>query len=251
MKYCFLLFFLLLTSVINAQKEERRNIREGNKLYENQKYKEAEDLYNKALSVNSKSVEGFYNSGNAIYRQLKPGENKAVSDDDKKKMNEALNQYKTVTSLSQDKKQKAMAWHNMGNLFMLTGDYQQSVDAYKNALLNNPDDNETRYNYVLAKELLKKQQQQQDQQQNKDKDKDKNKDQNQDKNKDQQQQNNDQDKKDKDKDQNQNQQQDQNQMSKDNAQQILDAMMQDEKQTQEKLQQAKKVQAKKQPDKDW
>ena len=61
--------------------------------------------------------------------------------------------------------------------------YQGAVDNFKKSLLNNPDDEETRYNYVLAKELLKNQNNNKDKKDNKDnkdnKDKEKNKDQNQ------------------------------------------------------------------------
>jgi len=42
----------------------------------------------------------------------------------------------------------------MGNVFMKKKEYQKAVEAYKNALRNNPSDDETRYNYALAKELL-------------------------------------------------------------------------------------------------
>ncbi len=244
MRYFFVILFSFIVSMANAQKEERQNIRAGNKLYEKNQYKEAEDAYKKALDVNSKSAEAYYNIGNSMYRQLKPAANQEISEEDKKRMTDTATNYKTAASLSQDKKQKAMAWHNIGNLFMLSGDYAQSVDAYKNSLLNNPADDETRYNYVLAKELLKNQQNQnQNQDQNKDKDKDKDKDQ---------------DKKDQDKDNKQDQDQNQNQdkdqqdkMSKDNAQQILDAMMQDEQKTQEKAQKAQRMDSRKQPEKDW
>lgn len=242
MKFYIVLFFLCICGLANAQKEERKNIREGNKLYEEQKYKEAEDAYQKALEVNSKSVEGYYNTGNALYRQLKPEMNKQISETDKKMMNDAINNFKAVTSLSSDKKQKAMAWHNIGNIFMLSGNYEQSVEAYKNSLLNNSTDHDTRYNYVLAKELLKKQQQ----------DQDKNKDKNQDKQQQQQQQNQDNKEKEQDNNQNKEQQQQNENMSKENAQQILDAMMQDERQTQEKVQNAKRrQQERRQPEKDW
>ena len=85
---------------------------------------------------------------------------------------------------------KHQAFHNMGNVFMKQKDYAKAVETYKNALRNNPQDEETRYNYALAKELLEKEQQQQDNkeqdqqdqknqdnQENKDKEKDGDKDQ--------------------------------------------------------------------------
>ena len=240
---CFFGIFLFLSNAAYAQKEERKNIREGNKLYEKKKYKEAEDAYRKALDVNSQSLEGIYNTGNSLYRQINPPNDGQFSEEDQKRINTAIDQYKAVAALSQNKMQKAKAWHNLGNIHLITGNFQQSVDAYKKSLLNNPSDNETRYNYALAKALLQQQQQNQDKNKdkndkNQDKDQDKNNDQNQDQDKDKQ-------------DQNQNNEQQQDKISKEQVQQILDAIMQDEKQTQEKVQKAKKIQQKKQPEKDW
>lgn len=226
-----------------SQKAERQNLRSGNKHYEKEEYAEAEADYRKALEANSKSIKSYYNTGNALYRQLKPEANKEIPEEEKKRMTDAVESYKTVTKLSENKEEKAMAWHNMGNIFMLTGDYQQSVDAYKNSLLNNPNDHETRYNYILAKELLKNQQNQQQPQQNQD-----NKDQNKDQNQNQQNQDN-QDKK--DQDQQQNPQQQQNRMSQENAEQILNAIKQQEQETQEKRQQAQPQQQQQRPEKDW
>ena len=60
---------------------------------------------------------------------------------------------------SKDKSEKHMAFHNMGNVFMKKKDYAKAVESYKNALRNNPKDDETRYNYALAKELLEKENQ--------------------------------------------------------------------------------------------
>jgi len=236
------LFMLLNTVVVFAQKEERQNIRSGNKHYEKNKYAEAEADYRSALEVNSKSVKSYYNLGNSIYRQLKPEKNKQVTDGEKQRMTEAVDSYKAVTTLAENKKVKAMAWHNIGNLFMLTGDYQQSVDAYKNSLLNNPNDHETRYNYILAKELLKKQSNQQQQEQNNNDNQEQQNQQN--KNQNQQTQNQQQQ-------QNQNQDQPQERMSKENAEQILNAIKQQEQETQEKRQQGQPQQHRDTPEKDW
>ena len=108
-------------------------------------------------------------------------------------------------------------------------DYAKAVDAYKMSLRNNPADHETRYNLALAQKMLKDQQNQQDQDQNQDQNKDQQQkqDQKQDQNKDKQ---NDQ-KKDDQKDQQQppKPEKQDNQMSKENAEQLLNSVMQDEK----------------------
>jgi tetratricopeptide (TPR) repeat protein len=224
------------------QKEVRKNIRSGNKEYKQEKYTDAEIDYRKALENNTQSVEAAYNLGNALYKQ--------------NKFPEASEQYQVVVGKETDKEKLAMAWHNMGNIFMNAQDYAKSIEAYKRSLRNNPKDDETRYNLALAQKLLEDQQQdQQNQDQNKDQqNQDQNKDQeNQDQNKDQEQkQNQNQQQDDKKEDKTQEQPQPEEKISKDNAQQILDAMLQDEKNTQEKVKEAQQRQMqRKKVEKDW
>ncbi|MCX6308215.1 MAG: tetratricopeptide repeat protein, partial [Bacteroidia bacterium] len=143
--YILLAFLVLTASVANAQKAERSDVRKGNRQYEKKKYTEAEIQYRKALEINPKSKEGAYNLGNALYRQNKP--------------KEALEQYQNALNLQNDPKKKSQIFHNAGNVFMANKEYDKAVDAFKNSLIINPSDNETRYNLALAQALLKKQQQ--------------------------------------------------------------------------------------------
>ena len=229
-----LALMMLATSGAFAQKAERSDVRKGNRQYEKKNFTEAEIQYRKALEINPKSKEGAYNLGNALYRQNKP--------------KEALEQYQNALNLQNDPKKKSQIFHNAGNVFMAGKAYDKAVDAYKNSLIINPVDNETRYNLALAQALLKKQQQQQ--KQNKDTKKDQKDDQ---KDKQQQQQKQD----DQEKKQNQNkkqeqQQQQQEQVSKEKARQLLDALSQDEKDTQEKVKKLQMQQSKsRKTDKDW
>ena len=215
-----------------SQKQVRKELRNGNKDYNREKFTEAEISYRKALELNARSADAAYNLGNSLYKQ--------------DKLPEALEQYQAAASNEKDKEKAAATWHNTGNVFMKNKDYQKSIEAYKQALRRNPLDDETRYNLALAQKLLQNQQQQQQ-----NKDKDKNKDQQKDQNKDQNKQQQDQDK---DKQQNKDQQQQQspNQMQQQNADQILDAMMQNERDTQEKVK-AQQIQMQKQrkTDKNW
>ena len=226
---------LLLSSLgAVAQKMERKSVRQGNKLYEKKKYTQAEIAYRKALEVNPHSTEGAYNLGNAMYKQ--------------EKGKEALEQYQLALSREINPLNKAAIMHNAGNTFMQAKDYAKAVDSYKTSMRFNPNDNETRYNLAMAQALLKKQQQQ-----NKDKKddkKDQKKDQ-QDKQQQQQQQQDDQEKK-QNKQQKQQQQQAQEQVSKEKAKQLLDALSQDEKETQDKVKKLQMQQSKaKKTDKDW
>ena len=229
-----LVLMLLAATGASAQKAERSDIRKGNSQYEHKKFTEAEIQYRKALEINPHSKEGAYNLGNALYRQNKP--------------KEALEQYQNALNVQNDPLKKSQIFHNAGNVFMANKEYDKAVESYKNSLIIHPGDNETRYNLALAQAMLKKQQQQQKQ------DKDKKKDQKDDQ-KDKQQQQQKQD--DQEKKQNQNkkqeqQQQQQEQVSKEKARQLLDALSQDEKDTQEKVKKLQMQQSKsRKTDKDW
>lgn len=226
---------------IYAQKAERKHVREGNDLYDTEKYTEAEIAYRKALDVNPRSVEGTYNLGNSLYKQ--------------KKFPEAVEQYQLLAGQEaklketpEGRERLAQVYHNVGNVHMQAKDYAKSVEAYKQSLRMNPKDDETRYNLALAQKLLNDQQQQQDQQQNQDQqnqDKQENKD-----NQDQQQQQ--QPQQDNKQNKTQEEQQQNEQMSQDNAQQMLDAFLQDEKDTQEKVKKAQQQkQQRRKTEKQW
>lgn len=233
--------FLIGGSSLFAQKAEREHVREGNDLYGTEKYTESEIEYRKALEVNPRSVEGTYNLGNALYKQ--------------KKFPEAAEQYQLLMGQGErmkdtpeGKQRLAQVYHNVGNIFMNGKDYAKSVEAYKESLRLNPHDDETRYNLALAQKLLNDQQQQDQSQDQQNQDKDENKDQ-----QDQQQQQQEQPQQDDQKqDKTQEQQQPNEQMSQDNAQQILDAFLQDEKDTQEKVKKAQmQQQQRRKTDKQW
>ncbi len=102
----------------------------------------AEAQYREAIDLNQKSEVGKLNLGNAYYNE---------------DLNEtAMQRYKQATQVAKDKGSKHKAFHNLGNTFMKEKMYQEAVDAYKNALRNNPTDDESRYNLALAKEMLEK-----------------------------------------------------------------------------------------------
>lgn len=144
--------FLLASSQLLAQGEKEINlIADGNKGYQSEAYIEAEVDYRKALSINSANTKAQHNIGNALYRT--------------KDFDQANQRYFQTQKNSLNKSEKHLAFHNMGNGFMQQKMYEKAVEAYKNALRNNPTDDETRYNYALAKELLEKEKQEQEENQ--------------------------------------------------------------------------------------
>ncbi len=221
----YLLFAALTLCLANgwAQKAERDYIRKGNRQYHDSVFVDAEVNYRKAQEANPTSGMARYNLGNALLFQNKP--------------QEALKEYEAASKMEHDKNKLAAVYHNTGVIHQAAKHYQQAIEAYKESLRNNPRDHETRYNLALCQKLLKDQEQQggdnnqQQQQQEK---------QQQEQQQQEQQQ----------QEQQQEQQQDENQMSKENAEQLLRAAMQDEKDVQDKVKKQQVLKGRK-LEKDW
>lgn len=229
-KYIGMILLLLVAASASAQKAERDLIRKGNRFFKDSVYVDAEVNYRKALEVNPKSTVSMFNLGNTLALQ--------------NKLQEAMEQYVGATKIEKDKSNLAQIYHNMGVIFHSQKDYAKAVEAYKQSLRNNPKDDETRYNLALAQKQLQDQQQNQDQNQDQnqkeqEKEQDKqNQNQDQQKNKDQQQQPSQPEKKD-------------NEMSKENAEQLLNSVMQDEKDVQDKVKKQQQVIQGTRLEKDW
>lgn len=245
-QFIIIIYILLQGSLLFAQKE-KKYIHKGNQLYQEKKYAEAEASYRQSVDKSKASVEGNFNLGDALYKQ--------------KKFDNAAQKFTDIAASSNDKTVKAKAYHNLGNSLLESKKLEESIEAYKKSLMSNPKDDETRYNLAYAQEKLKQQQQQQNKDKNKDKDnkdkkdqKDKNKDQNKD-NKDQQNKDKDkqdQDKKDQDKkDQDKGQQPQPDKLSKEDAERMLEALKNEEKNTQDKLKNKKEKGVKGRIVKDW
>ena len=151
-------------------------------------------------------------------------------------MKQALNFYKRAAQAEPNKIRRARSYHNMGCMYQAKQDYGHALEMYKQALLCNPHDNETRYNYVLCKRLMKNSPQNQNHKNNKNNKNNKNKN-NQNKNNQNKNQNKNNQNKQNKNDQDKQNQRHQPQMSKQNAEQLLNAAIQQEQATKQKLQQ--------------
>ncbi len=188
----------------NAQ-NARQLVRKGNKQFRQGNYTDAEVDYRKAQERDSKNPQAAYNLGNALLAQQKDSV--------------AIQQLETAAKLETNPKRRAMAYHNIGVICQNHKMFGEAIEAYKEALRNNPDDDTTRYNLELCKRQQKQQQSQQQQQQQQEKKQEQQQKQQQQENKQEQQK------------------QREQQMSKENAEQLLNAAMQEEKQTQQRLKQ--------------
>ena len=133
-----IILFLLQGSWLFAQ-QDKSYIHKGNELYKQQKYTEAEANYRKAVAQKKQNVNtGSFNLGDALYKQ--------------KKYDEASKQF-TQLAGSTNKAIAAKAYHNLGNSLLENKKLEESIEAYKKALINNPKDDETRYNLAYAQEI--------------------------------------------------------------------------------------------------
>ena len=215
---------LLLMTVTAIAQTDRQYIRQGNKQFHRGDYLGSEVSYRKAIEKNPKNPQAAFNLGNALMAQ--------------KKDSAAVKQFENAARLETNPLRKAQSYHNMGVICQTHKMYGEAIEAYKNALRLNPDDDETRYNLVLCKHQKKKQDQNKQNQQNDDKKQDDKKDQQKpEENKDKQEQ--------------QKQEQPKPQMSKENAEQLLNAAIQNEKQTQDKLKKAQQQPQRRNIQKNW
>ncbi len=279
-----ILLLILFTSFSYAQKDKEKTkkealkteaknfVRKGNKLYNQGNYKAAENAYKEAIALNPDYDKANYNFGNTQFLQ--------------NKIKEAKEQYDLVTKTTKDPFIKADTKHNLGNIAMKDKKYAEAVEAYKESLRNNPNDDETRYNLALAQKLLKEQQKKNDKNKDKNKDdkdkkdkdkkdkdkkndkkdqkdKDKKDDKNKDKDKKDDKKDGDKDKKkddkkddgkgknDKDKKEKQQPKPQQSKLSPEQVKQLLEAMNKEENKTQKKMNTKKARGRKVKQDKDW
>ncbi len=151
-----ILLLLALSSLLfscSLTDNERKFVREGNALYKDSVYDEAEISYRKAVEENPKSFAAHYNIANTFYQ--------------KKKHKEAAEKYAKLTDSLSTPKWRGDVNHNLGNALLHGQEIDKAIEAYKEALRNTPTDLETKYNLAYAM-ALKEQQEQQEQQQQQD-----------------------------------------------------------------------------------
>lgn len=201
-----LFVFLCLVISVDAQ-TERKYIRDGNRMFHKKEYAKSEILYRKAIDENPANSQALYNLGCALMMQNKDSA--------------AISQYQKAIRVEKNKMRLSRSFHNIGVMCQNHRMYGEAIKAYENALRNNPKDNETRYNLVLCKRLLKNDNKKDNNESNKPKNEGKD------------------EKQDKNDNKNENKQsKPKEQMSKDNAEQLLNAAIQNEKATQQRMKQA-------------
>ena len=210
------LFLLLVSAVTASAQGDRHFVQQGNKQFHAGNYADAEVSYRKAIEKNPRNPQAVYNLGVALMKQQKDSA--------------AVQQFMDAGKLETNPLRRAQSYHNAGVICQGKKMYGEAIDVYKEALRNNPADDETRYNLELCKRQQKQQQQQQQKQDQK------------------QQQKQEQQQK---KAEQQQQQKQEQQMSRENAEQMLNAAMQEEKQTQQRMKKAQQQPNRRKLDKNW
>lgn len=218
---------LLLLFVVVKGQTSNQLVRKGNRAYSSKNYADAEIFYRKAVDKDGNNSIANYNLGRSLQAQ--------------KKNEEAKRQYENASKIEKDPIRQSSSYNNLGTILQGEQDYAKAIEAYKNALISNPNHNNARYNLELCQQKLKKQQQQQKSSRKNKKDSDKNKDKNKKQRPQQKPKNNNQKK----------QPQGSQGLSNDNVEQLLNAVKQQEKETQGRLYKMKGQSSDRKLDKNW
>lgn len=213
---------LLLVAGTVAAQSDRQLVRQGNKQFKAGNFADAEVSYRKAVEKNPRNPQAVYNLGLSLMRQQKDSA--------------AVQQFMDAGKMETNPIRRAQSYHNAGVICQGKKMYGEAIEVYKEALRNNPTDDQTRYNLAVCKRQQQQQQQQQKQQQKQD--------QKQEQKKEEQKQEQQQQKQEQQKQQEQ-------QMSRENAEQMLNAAMQEEKQTQQRMKKAQQQPNRRKLEKNW
>jgi Ca-activated chloride channel homolog len=148
MKQIIAIIIILITSFSFAQEKDKALLKSNDYVYDgnalaDEDFIAAEKEYRKAISKKPSNTSGTYNLGNVYYKSGL--------------YSEALLRHIETANLATTKPEKHQAFHNIGNALMQQKQCKEAVEAFKNALRNDPTDEETRYNLVLAKECAEQQ----------------------------------------------------------------------------------------------
>lgn len=226
MSRLFLIIGFFLLGFCSVAQNELNLARKGNKLYSDNKYVDAEVYYKKSLNRNPDFSPSVFNLGDSYFKQ--------------KRYEEAARQFEKSTTLTKNKSLIAKSYHNLGNTmlesFKTENDQQkksekldQAIKAYQNALKNNPKDIDTKYNLSYAMRMKNMMQQQQQQKQNK---------QNQEQQKKQEKQQ-------------QQPQQNKQELTRQEAEKLLDAIQSQEKEVHQRVNKKETVPVKVKIEKEW
>lgn len=226
--YFYLLIILIGVTNITEAQNKKSFLKEGNKLFSDSSYNASEIKYRKSLEKDQDYFSASYNLANSIYKQ--------------ERFDESSSLYESLKDNARNNHELSQIYHNKGNSLMKQQKTDLAIKAYKDALRENPNDEDTRFNLAYAKKIKQKEEENKDKEnkdeENKEEENKEKKDQEKKDEKNKEQENKDEENKEQEKEEKK------DQMSKEDAEKMLEALEQKEKELQEKLQK-KKVKGKK------
>ena len=244
MKNNLLLLILLFFTIDALAQHPNSLVRKGNASYTDTLYSKAEQKYREALMKDQNSYAASFNLADAIYKQ--------------EKFSESTSLFKALSEKTQNKIEKSESFHNLGNSLMKEQKIDEAIEAYKNALRNNPRDIDTKHNLAYAQRMKNQQQKQEkekeEEQEKEEKEEEKEKEEEEKQEEEKEEKKNNQEQNENSEEQSKEEPkkpQDPNEMTEDEAEQILDALQQQEKELQEDLQKKKNKGVKLKILKDW
>mgnify|MGYP000639708485 FL=1 len=226
--YFYLLIILIGVTNITEAQNKKSFLKEGNKLFSDSSYNASEIKYRKSLEKDQDYFSASYNLANSIYKQ--------------ERFDESSSLYESLQDNARNNHELSQIYHNKGNSLMKQQKTDLAIKAYKDALRENPNDEDTRFNLAYAKKIKQKEEENKDKEnkdeENKEEENKEKKDQEKKDEKNKEQENKDEENKEQEKEEKK------DQMSKEDAEKMLEALEQKEKELQEKLQK-KKVKGKK------
>ena len=136
----FLILILCLNNLSLFAQSKERYLRNGNKLYSDSSYNDAEIEYRKSLEKDQNYFNASFNLADAVYKQ--------------NRFEEASMLFNSLVDNTNDKNQLSKLYHNLGNSQFKENKFEQAVESFKSSLRLNPDDDETRHNLIVAKNKL-------------------------------------------------------------------------------------------------
>lgn len=226
-----ILFILSLLMCITSFAQNKKSLlRDGNELYTDSSFNEAEMQYRKSLEKDQDYFNASFNLADAVYKQERYEESSALFD--------------ALKDDAPTEVDLAKVYHNLGNSLVKEQKLEEAINAYKSALRINPKDKDTRHNLALAHQQKQQQEQQQEQEQENKENKDEQKEDKEGDNKEERKENKEQEQNQDNKEQREEKQENQpeekkEEMSKETAEKMLEAIQQQEKDLQQELQKKK------------
>ena len=151
-----MMLFVGVESLSAQYHKERKLVREGNSSFEKNNYNTSYNRYNEALEHDATNYEALYNRANAYHhlRRTNPQDSTLTAET-------TFRHYEAIAADTLlTKGQRAEVLRNLGESLFSEEKYEAALNAFRESLLLNPDDKETKYDYVLTKRIVDQKRQQ-------------------------------------------------------------------------------------------